>query len=96
MADFLTKALPVLKFNSIRDKMMKNVNVIIAVVKLKKQLLFLSHKLEALENPSTSLNQNLKIIEEIENNVSVAEGPVADMAKQKLKFVLDKNKGIIR
>lgn len=63
------------------------------LVYIKSNYCFLSHKIQALENPSTSLNQNLKIIEEIENKVSEAEGPVADMTKQKLKFVLDKNKG---
>lgn len=60
---------------------------------IKSNYCFLSHNIKALENPSTSLNENLKIIEGIEKKVSEAEGPVAEIAKQKLKYILDKNKG---
>lgn len=54
---------------------------------------FLSHQIKALENSSTSLNENLKIIENIEKKVSESGGPVAEVARQKFSYVIEKNKG---
>lgn len=48
---------------------------------------------QSLENPSTSLKENIKIIKSIEEKIAETEGPIAEVVNNKLKFVLDKNKG---